>query len=99
MAMPLVRPDWRWQPERELSESIQVSIPDLLAPSPARFDLFKLVKADGRLQIHHIIFKAALDHLVVLVALIAKAFPRIFAHPMQPKHFDSRRILFPPGQD
>ena len=52
-----------------------------------------------RLQIHHVVFEAGFDDVVMLVALIAETLPGVFAHPMQRQHLDAREVVFITRQD
>ena len=42
---------------------------------------------DGSLQIHHVVLKASLNDLIMLVALVTKTVPCILAHSVQSQHF------------
>ncbi len=47
-----------------------------------------------RLKVHHVVFVATFDNVVVLVTLITEAPPRVFAHPVQGKDFEPIGISF-----
>ncbi len=57
------------------------------------------MNANGRLNVHHIIFKAAFNDLVMFVPFIRKPFPCIFAHAMKSKCLDAGGIRFLCGND
>ena len=55
--------------------------------------------ADGGLNIHHIVFEAAFDDLVVLVSGIAEAVPGVLAHAVQGEHLYAADVGLVSRQD
>lgn len=72
-----------WKPNWQIGERFLIPVPDRLAPLPVGFDAGQLMDADGGLQIHHVVFEAAFDHLVVLVTGVTEAVPGVLAHAVQ----------------
>jgi hypothetical protein len=70
------------QPERELRELALVAAPNLLSPQPGALEARQLMDSERRLQIHHVVLEAALDHIIMLVALVSEALPRVLGHPV-----------------
>src|SRR5712691_8869369 len=74
--------------QRKVTEFSMVSLPYLVAPLPVFLDAPELMDSDRRLDIHHIIFVATIDDIVVLVALVAESPPCVFAHAVEREDFD-----------
>ena len=59
----------------------------------------QLVNADGRLDVHHVVFKAALGHVIVLVPVVAETPPCIPGEAVKRKDFGPADVLFRSRQD
>ena len=78
--------------ERETSKLSLVLAPYLAPQKPVALHPRKLVDAQCRLQVHHVVLETALHHLVVLVALVTKTVPGIFAHAVQCQYLCARDV-------
>jgi hypothetical protein len=86
MARPFIR--FRWKSQWEVSKCFLVSCPYFLPPFPILLNTAELMDADSRLNVHHVVLVATLDDVVVLIPLITKSLPRVFAHPVEGKDLD-----------
>src|SRR6266853_3845702 len=68
-----------------------VALPYMKALLPVVLDAADLVHPDRRLQVHHVVFESDFDHLVMLVAFVGKALPRVLRHSVEREHLDSFR--------
>ena len=85
------------RPDGKPRERFLIFPPDSLPLLPVLLDSRKLVDADRRLEIHHVVLESRFHDVIVLEAGIAEPFPRIFAHPVKPEHLDAVRVLRSPG--
>lgn len=90
------------QADGQAGECVHVTTLDGFAPLPGGFHARQLMNTDGRLQIHHVVFEATLNDLVMLVELVAKAMPDILAHLVQGQNAramsaSSRPTIIPPS--
>src|SRR5262245_13689495 len=88
-----------WQRQGQILECTLIDLPYLLAPPPVRFHAPQLVDPERRLDIHHVVLEAALDDLVVLIALVGEPFPCILAHPVQREDLEAIRGVFARRED
>src|SRR5262245_59244586 len=78
-----------WKCESGSPEPLLVRVPDLATPDPVRLDTAQLMDSDRGLEIHHVVFEAGRDNVVVLVADIAEPLPRVLRHPVESQHLHS----------
>jgi len=74
------------QRNRQIGERVVVELPQLATALSVSLDPRQLVPAERCLQIHHVVFEAALNDLVMLVALVAETVPDVLAHSVQRQH-------------
>src|SRR5713226_2287548 len=87
--VPCSRRRLRREEQRQPAEFLVVTCPYFLAPLPVPRDPAKLMKADCSLDVHHVVFVAALDDVVVRVAGFAEAPPGILAHAMEREYLQA----------
>ena len=90
---------WDGESNRQLGKPVVVASPQLAAALPVFLNSRQLVQADRCLQIHHVVFEAALDDLVMLVPLVAETVPGVLAHPVQRRHSRPRDARFAAAED
>ena len=57
------------------------------------------MNAERGLQVHHVVFETALNHLIVLVALIAETMPGVLAHTVQRENSGAGNMFLAPPQN
>src|SRR5262245_58711585 len=87
MARPLI--GWCWESQWEASQFSLVNCPYFLPTFPILLNPAELMDADGGLNVHHIVLVPTFDDVVVFITVITEAPPRVFAHPVEGKDFES----------
>lgn len=85
------------QKNRQVLESVVVSMPDSLSLAPVAIDARQLVDAQRGLQVHHVVLEACFHHLVMFVTFIGKAFPGVAAEPVQAECLDAGGVFVAVG--
>src|SRR5262249_8734286 len=83
VARPLIR--LRRKSQGEAGEFPLIGLPYFFSTLPVHIDAAKLIDPDRCLDVHHVVFIATIDDVVVLETLITEAAPRVFAHSVQGK--------------
>src|SRR6266851_10063690 len=97
VARPLVR--LRRKCQGEAGEFPLIDGPYFLPTLPIHLNPAELMDPNSRLNVHHVVLVATIDNVVVLVTLITESPPRVFAHAVQGKDFESISMLLVHRQD